>query len=85
MTPSPTATNTPLPPTHTAAPPPATATVAAGPLTLNYNVDSVTCVPDRTYRVRFTLYVDGGSGQHAIYRDVDDQVVSAWLREDRHL
>lgn len=88
-TPSPTATPTQPPPTATwvpptptsppatptTPPPTATPTVVAGPLSLSHNVDSVSCVPDKTYMVRFSLYVGGGTGQHAVYRDVDSQVV----------
>ena len=74
-TPQVVATHTPVQPTPTPVSPTATPTVQAGPLTLSYNVESVTCVPDKTYMVRFTLYVAGGTGQHAIYRDVDTQVV----------
>lgn len=77
---SPTYTPTSAPtqaPTVTAAPThsPTATSAPVGPLTLSHNVDSVWCVTQAIYRIRLSFYISGGTGQHAIYRDVDSQLV----------
>jgi hypothetical protein len=38
-------------------------------------VAEVVCLSQSQYRIRFTIYVGGGTGQYAVYRDIDEQVV----------
>jgi hypothetical protein len=67
--PTPMPTATPVPPTATPTP------VYVAPLSLSHSIAWVTCKSDKRYTVRFNLNVTGGTGTHAVYRDIDSQVV----------
>lgn len=74
-------TATPIPPTATPVPPTATptamptATTPPTPLSLGHSVDNVACISKGQYRIKFTLYMGGGTGQYFVYRDIDSQPV----------
>ena len=70
----PTATQTPVPPTNTP-PPPTNTPIPQTPLSLGHNVDSAACISKSQYRIKFTLYVDGGTGTYRVYRDIDTQQI----------
>jgi hypothetical protein len=83
-TPLPTATAvpptaTPVPPTATPVPPTATpvptATTPPTPLSLGHSVDDVACISQSQYRIKFTLYMSGGTGQYFVYRDIESQPI----------
>jgi hypothetical protein len=81
----PTDTATPLPPTPTSPPPPTatpttppptpTATTPPTPLSINHVVENVACISKGQYRINFTIYVDGGTGQYFVYRDIESQPI----------
>jgi hypothetical protein len=79
-TPVPTATPVPPPPTATPVPPTPTATATATtpppkPLSINYVVESAACISKGQYRIEFTIYVDGGTGEYFVYRDIESQPI----------
>jgi hypothetical protein len=45
------------------------------PLSLSHSIAEVGCVSVKNYQVRFVLRVDGGTGTHSVYRDIESQVV----------
>ena len=45
------------------------------PLTISHVVEEVACISKSQYRIRFTIYVGGGTGQYSIYRDIDEQQI----------
>ena len=57
------------------APPPTATPTPSTPLALGHSIAQVTCLSDKAYRVRFVLEVEGGTGQHAVYRDNESQKV----------
>ncbi|MBN1641005.1 MAG: hypothetical protein JXA09_07200, partial [Anaerolineae bacterium] len=72
----PTATSVPPTATPTETPlPTATATAPPQPLTISHVVDEVACLSKAQYRIRFTIYVGGGTGQYEVYRDIDEQKI----------
>jgi hypothetical protein len=74
-------TNTPVPPTSTPVPPtntpvpPTNTPVPPKPLSIGFNLDSVACISKSQYKIRFTIYLDGGTGQYTVYRDIDEQKI----------
>jgi hypothetical protein len=38
-------------------------------------VEDVACISTGQYRINFTIYVDGGTGQYFVYRDIDSQAI----------
>jgi len=79
-TPAPTATPVPPPPTATPVPPTPTATATATtpppkPLSINHVVESAACISKGQYRIEFTIYVDGGTGEYFVYRDIESQPI----------
>jgi hypothetical protein len=74
-------TNTPVPPTATSVPPtntpvpPTNTPVPPKPLSIGFHVDSATCVSKSQYKIVFTIYLDGGTGQYTVYRDIDEQKI----------
>jgi hypothetical protein len=67
-------TNTPVPPTNTPVPPTNTP-VPPKPLSLSFSVDSAACISNSQYKIVFTIYLDGGTGQYNVYRDIDEQKI----------
>jgi hypothetical protein len=74
-------TNTPVPPTHTPVPtstpvPTHTPTTPPPkPLSINHAVEGVACISKSQYRINFGIYLEGGTGEYAVYRDIDEQKV----------
>ena len=72
-------TNTPVPPTHTPVPtntpvPTHTPTTPPPqPLSINHAVENVACVSKSQYRINFGIYLEGGTGEYNVYRDIDEQ------------
>jgi hypothetical protein len=82
--PTETPTGTPVPPTATATLPPPTPTPTATPtatlppptpLSINHVVENVACISKGQYRIDLTIYVDGGTGQYFVYRDIESQPI----------
>ena len=74
----PTATVTSAPPTSTATVPPPTPTATTPPptpLSINHVVESATCISKGQYRIKFMIYVDGGTGEYFVYRDIESQPI----------
>jgi hypothetical protein len=72
--PPPTPTN--LPPTPTTPPPTPTATTPPPtPLSINHVVENVACISKGQYRINFTIYLGGGTGQYFVYRDIESQAI----------
>lgn len=69
--PPPTAT----PPPPTATPPPPTATPPPTPLSIDHVIESAACISKGQYRIEFMIYVDGGTGQYFVYRDIESQAI----------
>jgi hypothetical protein len=67
-------TNTPVPPTNTPVPPTNTP-VPPKPLSIGFSVDSAACISQSQYKIKFTIYLDGGTGQYTVYRDIDEQKI----------
>jgi hypothetical protein len=65
-------TATPVPPTATPVP---TATTPPTPLSLGHSVDDVACISKGQYRIKFTVYMGGGTGEYFVYRDIESQPV----------
>jgi hypothetical protein len=49
--------------------------VPAQPLSIGFSIDSKACISKAQYRIVFTLYLDGGTGQYSVYRDIDEQQI----------
>jgi formylglycine-generating enzyme required for sulfatase activity len=54
---------------------PTPAPESGAPLSLSHSIAQVSCISTSTYQVRFVLRVDGGTGTHTVYRDVESQSV----------
>jgi hypothetical protein len=71
----PTATATLAPPTPTSTATPTPTTPPPTPLSLGHSVDNVACISKGQYRITFTVYMDGGTGEYFVYRDIESQPV----------
>jgi hypothetical protein len=61
--------------TPPATPAPTVTSSPAAPLSLSHSIAQVACVSTKNYEVRFVLRVNGGTGTHTVYRDIESQGV----------
>jgi hypothetical protein len=52
-----------------------TATTPPTPLSLGHSVDDVACISKTQYRIKFTIYMNGGTGEYFVYRDIESQPI----------